>query len=155
MLWYRIIFSKEIKGDSFLVVHADDFIVGFQYKWEAEKYYEQLRRNIMLFRAKWCTGKSTIINILCGILGYDAGESDYKGRIVKAGAGCGKTTLLSSFVEETKMENVKWMMLDENANQTFVFWNYVIEVVKEYLGDTKGDFQTFFDNNMQKIFIFP
>ena len=27
MLWYRIVFSKEIKGDSFLVVYADDFIV--------------------------------------------------------------------------------------------------------------------------------
>ena len=26
MLWYRIVFSKEIKGDSFLVVYADDFI---------------------------------------------------------------------------------------------------------------------------------
>ena len=75
---------------------------------------------------------------------------DYKVTIVKAGAGSGKTTLLSSFVKETKMENVKWITLDENANQAFVFWNYVIEAVKEYLGETKADFQTFFDSNMQK-----
>ncbi|AOR24481.1 helix-turn-helix transcriptional regulator [Clostridium taeniosporum] len=75
---------------------------------------------------------------------------EYKVTIVKAGAGCGKTTLLSSFVKETKMENVKWITLDENADQAFVFWNYAIEVLKDYFGDTKADFQTLFDSNMQK-----
>ena len=75
---------------------------------------------------------------------------DYKVVIVKAGAGSGKTTLLSSFVIETGLENVRWISLDENANQTFVFWNYMIESVKDYLEDSKTDFQNFFDGNMQK-----
>ncbi|MFA9377295.1 MAG: LuxR C-terminal-related transcriptional regulator [Lachnotalea sp.] len=70
--------------------------------------------------------------------------------IIKAGAGSGKTTLLTSFIKETKLENAKWITLDENANQAFVFWNYVIEAVKEYLEDSKADLQAFFDSNMQK-----
>ncbi|WP_341457734.1 reverse transcriptase domain-containing protein [Haloimpatiens massiliensis] len=44
ILWYKIILSKEIKGDSFLVVYADDFIAGFQYKWEAENTMNNLRK---------------------------------------------------------------------------------------------------------------
>ncbi len=75
---------------------------------------------------------------------------EFKVVIVKAGAGSGKTTLLSSFVLETGLENVKWITLDENANQTFIFWNYVIESLKEYIEDSNADFKTYFDSNMQK-----
>lgn len=38
-LWYKFVIAKESKGENFLIVYADDFIAGFQYKWEAEKYY--------------------------------------------------------------------------------------------------------------------
>ncbi|GAA0076847.1 ABC transporter ATP-binding protein [Clostridium sp. CTA-5] len=38
---------------------------------------------ILCFLGPNGAGKSTTINILCGILGYDAGEIDYKGRDVK------------------------------------------------------------------------
>lgn len=61
MLWYRIIFFKEIKGDSFLVVYADDFIAGFQYKWEAEKYYEQLKIRMAKFNLELEDSKSRLI----------------------------------------------------------------------------------------------
>lgn len=40
MLWYKEIVQKRAKGDTFLVAYADDFIAGFQYKYEAEAYYE-------------------------------------------------------------------------------------------------------------------
>lgn len=33
-----IVRIKDTKRDNFLTVYADDFIAGFQYKWEAEKY---------------------------------------------------------------------------------------------------------------------
>jgi hypothetical protein len=46
LLWYKIVFTKEIKGDNFLTVYADDFIAGFQYKWEAEKYYSELKKRM-------------------------------------------------------------------------------------------------------------
>ncbi|MHB8062239.1 MAG: MalT transcriptional regulator family protein, partial [Ruminiclostridium sp.] len=76
--------------------------------------------------------------------------NEYKVTIVKAGAGSGKTTLLSSFVKETDLHNVKWVALDDNMNQTFVFWKYVLEVLKDYFGRESTDFQTWFDGNMQK-----
>jgi LuxR family transcriptional regulator, maltose regulon positive regulatory protein len=76
--------------------------------------------------------------------------NEYKVTIVKAGAGCGKTTLLSSFVKETNLNNVKWVALDDNMNQTFVFWKYVLESLKDYFGKESTDFQTCFDGNMQK-----
>jgi len=75
---------------------------------------------------------------------------DCKVTIVKAGAGSGKTTLLTSFIKETKLDNTKWITLDENANQAFVFWNYVIEATKEFLQDSKDDLQAYFDSNMQR-----
>lgn len=61
MLWYKIIFSKEIKGDSFLVVYADDFIAGFQYKWEAEKYYGQLKERMAKFNLELEDSKSRLL----------------------------------------------------------------------------------------------
>jgi len=61
ILWYKIILSKEIKGDSFLVVYADDFIAGFQYKWEAEKYYEQLKIRMAKFNLELEESKSRLL----------------------------------------------------------------------------------------------
>lgn len=61
ILWYKIIFSKEIKGDSFLVIYADDFIAGFQYKWEAEKYYEQLKMRMAKFNLELEDSKSRLL----------------------------------------------------------------------------------------------
>jgi LuxR family maltose regulon positive regulatory protein len=75
---------------------------------------------------------------------------EYKVAIVKAGAGCGKTTLLSSFIIEKGIDNVRWITLDEYMNQAFVFWNYMIESVKDYLEDSNSNFQNFFDSNIQK-----
>lgn len=44
VLWYKEIVQKRAKGDTFLVAYADDFIAGFQYKYEAEAYYEALKK---------------------------------------------------------------------------------------------------------------
>ena len=42
ILWYKVSIESKYKGETFLVVYADDFITGFQYKWEAEAYYKEL-----------------------------------------------------------------------------------------------------------------
>lgn len=46
MLWYKVVITKDIKGDSFLTVYADDFIAGFQYKWK-------LRNTMTNSRKEW------------------------------------------------------------------------------------------------------
>ncbi|MDP4178728.1 MAG: LuxR family transcriptional regulator, partial [Bacillota bacterium] len=84
------------------------------------------------------------------LFNYLSKLNEYKVTVVKSGAGSGKTTLLSSFIKETKLNNIKWISLDRNSNQTFVFWNYIIETVKEYFKDSQMDFQTLFNSNMQK-----
>ena len=48
-LWYKFIITKECKGDNFLIVYADDFVTGFQYKWEAENYYKLLKERMEKF----------------------------------------------------------------------------------------------------------
>lgn len=75
---------------------------------------------------------------------------EYKVTIVKAGAGSGKTTLLSSFAKQRKIDNLKWINLDQNMNQAFIFWKYVMEEMGADTMENTGDFLKFFDGNIQK-----
>lgn len=70
--------------------------------------------------------------------------------IIKGGAGSGKTTLISGFIKENKLSEVKWITLDNNMNQVFIFWKYILEGTKDYLGDLNEDFRNWFDSNIQK-----
>ena len=45
-LWYKFVVLKETSGKSFLAVYADDFIAGFQYKADAERYYAMLEERL-------------------------------------------------------------------------------------------------------------
>ena len=60
-LWFQYIIAKECKGECFLVVYADDFIAGFQYPWEAERFYEQLRSRMAKFGLELEENKSRIV----------------------------------------------------------------------------------------------
>jgi len=61
MLWYKVVMAKDIKGDNFLTVYADDFIAGFQYKWEAEKYYDELKKRMGKFNLELEESKSRLL----------------------------------------------------------------------------------------------
>lgn len=61
MLWYKFVFIRETKGDSFLTVYADDFIAGFQYEWEAEKYYDELKKRMAKFNLELEESKSRLL----------------------------------------------------------------------------------------------
>lgn len=61
ILWFYIIVAKECKGECFLVVYADDFIAGFQYPWEAERFYEQLKSRMANFGLELEESKSRIV----------------------------------------------------------------------------------------------
>ena len=47
--WFKEKIQPKAKGFCGLVVYADDFVVCFQYKWEAERLYERLKRRIGCF----------------------------------------------------------------------------------------------------------
>ena len=40
-LWFKLVVQREMQGECFLVNFADDFVAGFQYKSEAERYYKR------------------------------------------------------------------------------------------------------------------
>ena len=60
-LWFMIVVRKEVKGDCFLVNYADDFVAGFQYKSDAEKYYIALKERMAKFNLELEESKSRLI----------------------------------------------------------------------------------------------
>lgn len=76
--------------------------------------------------------------------------NEYSVILVKGGAGTGKTTLITSLARENSILNLKWISLDESCDNVFLFWNYFIEAVGEYLGDAKQDFMSLYDSNIQR-----
>lgn len=54
---------------------------------------------------------------------------------VRGGAGTGKTTLLSSFLRETKLENVCWLSLDSSNSNVYSFWYYFTAAVSTFWED--------------------
>ena len=60
-LWYKFVIKGNTFGNSFLVVYADDFIVGFQYKEDAEIYYTLLKERLRKFNLELEESKSRLI----------------------------------------------------------------------------------------------
>lgn len=59
--WYNVVVKPNSKGETFLVVYADDFITGFQYEWEAKAYYEALKLRMAKFGLSLEESKSRLI----------------------------------------------------------------------------------------------
>ena len=51
-LWFQYIIARECKGQCFLIVYADDFIAGFEYPQEAERFYQKLKERAERFYQK-------------------------------------------------------------------------------------------------------
>ncbi|WP_313559670.1 group II intron reverse transcriptase/maturase [Ruminiclostridium cellobioparum] len=60
-LWFKFLIAKKAQGDNFLVVYADDFIAGFQHKWEAEIYYTELKERMKKFNLELEESKSRLL----------------------------------------------------------------------------------------------
>ena len=60
-LWFNFVVLKETSGKSFLTMYADDFIAGFQYKADAEKYYALLKERLRKFNLELEESKSRLI----------------------------------------------------------------------------------------------
>ena len=60
-LWYKFAIKSNAVGNSFLAVYADDFIAGFQYKEDAERYYALLKERLKKFNLELEESKSRMI----------------------------------------------------------------------------------------------
>ncbi|URZ08715.1 LuxR C-terminal-related transcriptional regulator [Clostridium felsineum] len=63
---------------------------------------------------------------------------DYKLIVIKGPAGSGKSTLVSSFIKEKEITDVKWINLDESNNELYSFFSYLISALSPYL-EAKAD----------------
>ena len=60
-LWFKLVVQREMQGECFLVNFADDFVAGFQYKSEAERYYKELKERMEKFGLELESSKSRLI----------------------------------------------------------------------------------------------
>ncbi len=60
-LWFKLVVKKKMQGECFLVNFADDFVAGFQYKSEAERYYKGLKERMEKFGLELESSKSRLI----------------------------------------------------------------------------------------------
>ena len=60
-LWFKLVVQREVQGECFLVNFADDFVAGFQYKWEAENYYKLLKERMEKFGLQLENSKSRLL----------------------------------------------------------------------------------------------
>ena len=61
ILWYKAYYEKRGKGNSFLVVYADDYLAGFENKWEAEKYFKEMQQRLEKYGLEIETSKSRLL----------------------------------------------------------------------------------------------
>lgn len=61
VLWYKEYFEKQGAGESFLVVYADDYLAGFEYKREAERYYQEMQERLSKYGLEIEQSKSRLL----------------------------------------------------------------------------------------------
>jgi group II intron reverse transcriptase/maturase len=59
-LWVRD-WRRQAKGDVIVVRYADDFIVGFQYEWEARRFWDELRERLAAYGLELHPDKTRLI----------------------------------------------------------------------------------------------
>lgn len=59
--WFKEKIQPKAKEFCGLVVYADDFVACFQYKWEAERFYEPLKKRMGYFGLELQEDKSRLI----------------------------------------------------------------------------------------------
>lgn len=60
-LWFEKVVKKQCKGEAYIVRYADDFVCAFQYKSDAENFYNSLIQRLSKFNLELSLEKSKII----------------------------------------------------------------------------------------------
>jgi len=60
-LWYDVKFKKTLRGESGLVIFADDFVATFQYKDDAIRFLEAVKERFTLFRLELEPNKTRLV----------------------------------------------------------------------------------------------
>lgn len=60
-LWFEKVYKKSCRGEAHMVRYADDFICCFQYKEDAERFYQELQERLQKFNLTISAEKSKIL----------------------------------------------------------------------------------------------
>lgn len=60
-LWFTKAVKKHCRGEAYIVRYADDFVACFQYKYDAEMFYEALRTRLAKFNLQVAEEKTKIL----------------------------------------------------------------------------------------------
>lgn len=60
-LWFSKVIIPKMKGQCFITVYADDYVCGFQHKWEAEEFYKLLVKRLNKFNLELEPSKSRMM----------------------------------------------------------------------------------------------
>jgi group II intron reverse transcriptase/maturase len=60
-VWYEVKFKETCKGESGLVIYADDFVAAFQYKQDAERFLEAVKERLAIFGLELEPDKTRLI----------------------------------------------------------------------------------------------
>lgn len=60
-LWFAVRWNKGVRGEAYIVRYADDFVLGFQYRAEAERFLRDLQRRLKKFGLRLHAGKTRLI----------------------------------------------------------------------------------------------
>lgn len=70
---------------------------------------------------------------------------------VMGAAGTGKTTLLSSFIQDTGLKNTAWLSLDETNNNLFSFWHYFAAAAGVFFSEDRESVLSLFRSNFEAL----
>ncbi len=59
-LWFQKVVKKHCRGEAFLIRYADDFVCGFQYQKEAERFYNAMGKRLEEFGLKLSPEKTKV-----------------------------------------------------------------------------------------------
>ena len=64
-LWFEKVVRKQCQGQAYIVRYADDFVCCFQYKKDADHFYDALQRRLKRFNLDLSTEKTKVISFGC------------------------------------------------------------------------------------------
>lgn len=74
-IWFEKVVKQQCRGEAYIIRYADDFVSFFEYKEEAERFYEILEERLRKFGLELSRDKSKIIRF-----GRNAKENSEEGR---------------------------------------------------------------------------
>jgi len=133
-LWFERVFKRELKGYTQLIRFADDFVVVFQHRHEAERFAESLKQRLSKFGLEIAEDKSRVIEFgrsvwqrvqreRMQIATFDfLGFTHFCDKTRRGGFKLGRKTSRAKFTQKIKAMN-QWLKKVRNQVKLTEWWS--------------------------------